>query len=217
MAYEPKGSKVTLMLEAMRAKPEQVVWQTKECADVMGVNSRQVTPFLDPAVRHEVIFRRLLNGNSEYSLQPFEIPRLQDVSWIPKMPVPREGSDVRHANGPLPAATPAPAPRPPGLCQGCESVDCWDKGCQDTLSASAPEEAPAPTQAPPPAPTPVPALAPAPAPEPEAEPVEFDAILWARTGDIVVYGAAETEDGGVLFTPKQQELLRSVMWRRHPG
>ena len=64
---------------------------------------------------------------------------------------------------------------------------------------------------------PAPLIAAAPAPEPEPEPVEFDAVLWAKTGDIVVYGAAETEDGGVLFTPKQQELLRSVMWRRHPG
>jgi hypothetical protein len=71
MSYEPRG-KVKALIDAMRAAAsERPVWTSTDVAKVLETSTNAVPAFVDPSIRHGVIFRKLENGRSQYSLKPF--------------------------------------------------------------------------------------------------------------------------------------------------
>lgn len=71
MNYEPRG-KVKNLIDAMRAAAaERPVWTSVDVAAVLQTSTASVPAFVDPSIRHGVLFRKLQNGRSQYSLQPF--------------------------------------------------------------------------------------------------------------------------------------------------
>lgn len=52
---------------------------------------------------------------------------------------------------------------------------------------------------------------PAAPPSEDDDPMEFDACLWGTSGDLIVYGADTTEDGGILITKAQLAVIRRLI------
>jgi hypothetical protein len=111
---------VKALVEQMRKQPERI-WSSPEVAGVMDVVQAALTAHLDPAIRHQVIHRKLENGRCQYALKPFPVaeapaptPTAAPTWTAPLMVAPRDGSDQIHVNPPPPPkpAPPAEAPQP---------------------------------------------------------------------------------------------------------
>lgn len=177
MSYEPRG-RVADLLTAMRAAPEKVVWPGADAAQTMGIAQANLTGYLDAVIKHKFLFRKIENGRSYFSLQPFPIetvsaPAPGPAAWQPPKMTPPRGQQASPPREPRPEPTRAPAP--------------------------APKPAPSPLPEPLPEPeTPVEAAEEAPL---------FEACLWLD-GDLVLYGMTELEDGGWLVKSEDVMRLR---------
>lgn len=242
MSYEPQpGSKVSLLLEAMRAAGDKSVWTQDEAARAMGVPRSMVPNYTAACLNHKLLYRRMEQGGMSFSLQPFpvelEIPRFSDtapapsplasrtvVGFVPPpMTAPRPGSDVRHVNppatpAPVAAAAPEPAPAPapqeidPRFAAAHYGHDLHvGERPGDGMVLAGPQTVAADTAAPE-AEEPVEELA---AEEEEAE--EPDAWVSCRTGTIVVTGVPQEEDGSfILPADLVQSIKRQIAWSPAP-
>jgi hypothetical protein len=186
MAYEPRG-KVGNLVQAMRAEPGRI-WNSSEVATLLETAASSIPAFLDTALRHNMIFRKLENGRTQYSLTPFApvVPppqhaRVVDPTWRPPQMVPPRGTPAPMVAQAAPAPTPAPLPAAP----------------------SAPPE-------------PAPVLADASTPEAaSAEVDEEPEVTWTmwEDGDIDLFGLVELENGGYRLPAEALGRLRKfVAW-----
>jgi hypothetical protein len=67
--YQPKG-KVTLLIAAMHEQPHRI-WSMTEAADAMDVNVRGVMAMVNYALRAEIMYAGLQDGNRVLALRPF--------------------------------------------------------------------------------------------------------------------------------------------------
>jgi hypothetical protein len=230
MSYEPQpGSKVSLLLEAMRAAADKPVWTQDEAARSMGVPRSMVPTYVAACCNHKLLFRRMGQGGIDLSLQPFpaelEIPRFDGharapspqssatvVGYVPPpMMAPRPGSDVRHVNPPAPASQEidprfAEAHYGHDLYVGERPGDGMvvTGPVEATFTSEELEQLHGETDAQP--------------EEEEAEVVEEpDAWVSCRTGTIVVTGVPQEEDGSFILPAELvQRIKRQIAWSPAP-
>lgn len=67
---KPRG-KSKLLIDAMHAQPQKVLWNTDECADAMGIANKSIAAFLAGPMNQGWVFKHKLDGvRVAYSLQP---------------------------------------------------------------------------------------------------------------------------------------------------
>ena len=204
MAFEPRG-KVAVLVEAMRAAPEKLIWSASEVATVMEVPRGNLPAYLRASIDHRMVFQKVEDGRSFYSLQPFEpvtpakllIPTMKKPGdWVPPVMTPPRGTTGYVPRQPLPEPLhQGVAPQPAVAASVVADV----------------EKKPEPAD-----PSKVRRRA-APAPEPEVEaeqvPEAFHVCRWLD-GDIDLYGLLETEDGAMRIpagkVPQLLKLLGGV-------
>lgn len=113
MSYEPRG-KVRPLLDAMRAS-DRPVWTSLELAQVLECTPAAVPAYVDRAIQHGLLYRRLESGRTQYSLKPFPpaataatdaLRESTATGWRPpQMACTRPGAEQPRA--PSPAPTPA--------------------------------------------------------------------------------------------------------------
>jgi hypothetical protein len=188
MSFEPRG-KVAVLLAAMRAQPEQIVWPADQVAATMEVVQKNLPAYLQAVITRQMLHRQIENGKSFFSLQPFgevaaaptPAPIATRPAFVPPQMTPPRGAvgNVPRAPLPAPISTRAAEPLPP-------------------------PSAPAPIRT---RPEPQPEQ---PAPEDETEVVEFNAAL-RLDGDLVLYGLTELEDGGHMIAGENLAKLRKLL------
>lgn len=195
MSYEPKG-KVKTFIDAMTAQPEKSSWTANEVAAVMGIAQSSVSAYLDAPIRHQAIYRSMVDGRILYSLKPLPVVVIDVESpkpgslplWKPpQMMAPRGEQRVI-----APAAAPAPA----------EASMPEDAGAEPEHRAQASPLVAAPPHVDPDAGSTE--------EEPLDEVVPFAAALWTD-GDLLLYGTVETEDGGRLIRAADVHKLRRLL------
>jgi hypothetical protein len=119
MSYEPRG-KVAVLLAAMRAAPEKIVWTADELAQTMEVAKGNLPPYLQAVCTRGMLYRRIEGGRSYFSLHEF--PADWRAPFVPAKMTPPRGVTGEVARAPLPAplaaSIPAPIltlPKPPEL------------------------------------------------------------------------------------------------------
>lgn len=193
MSFEPSGKPATL-IAAMRAATHKTVWSAAEAAEVMGIARGNLQAYLRASMENGLLYRKLEDGRSFYSLLPFEpstpakllIPTIKKPGdWVPPVMTPPRGHTGHVARAPLP------------------------EPLHQVIAA--------------PTPAPLPAAAPIVTAEPEVEQEqpeaaavpEFEAALW-HDGDLVLYGGEELVDGGYRVPAKNVDSLRWMLGGRAP-
>jgi hypothetical protein len=219
VSYEPRGKMIDL-LAAIRSEPERAFSMKEVCA-VLGCKAYRSTvdQYIYAAINDGQMFKREIDGAVYYAGAPVSDailtksgiqlpPRRGQGGLIPtgsrsQAEIDAARSDVRAPKFDGPWTPPRMvAPRP---------------GSDIAHVAEKPQELPSPPAAP--APAPVKASIPEgagaeteEAAKEQEEAVEFNAALWLD-GDLVIYGAIETEDGGVLIKKDQlDKLKRLITW-----
>lgn len=239
MSYEPRG-KMQNVLAAMREAP-QVLMASDEIARLLDVMPKQVASYTMAALDHGALYSKMVRGRMFYKCVPFtqtDVDAIcaQPAPWSPpRMVAPRPGSD-----GPAPILTkPAPlarepvqaSDRNPGLgerstsaatASGHEIPDSASTPRADDAAVTGQERQPdaqvksacevatvhevaneGDARV---------ASAGCAQPDEKPEAVEFTAAHWLD-GDLVIYGAQELEDGGILITKDQlARLKRLIAW-----
>lgn len=184
--YEPRG-KVKIAVDAMREFPGRE-FTARDLSNVMFCGQSQVGTFLAAAIRLGVISKRTDDRNVWYRVEPPEQVK--------------------------PPAEPAPLRVPTFAGWAPPKMTCARTAAGrlvDTVAAVAPEPAPVLEEAS------IPEGAGHEVDEPQepeeeaAEPVEFDAWLSARTGELLLIGAPIDEDGRVSLTREQVALVKKLL------
>jgi hypothetical protein len=202
MSFEPRG-KVATLINAMRAAPEKVVWKAGEVATTMGVAQGNLIAYLRACIEHRMIYRKVEDGRSYFSLTPFpdaaprdpqplRIPTIaKPGDWVPPVMTPPRGMTGHVPRAPLPeplhqvlcVAPPAPVAQPEPEPVTLEPDVRDEPECAEIPAA--------------------------------AEAPEFEAALW-HDGDLVMYGLEELEDGGYRVPAKNVDSLRWMLGGRAP-
>jgi hypothetical protein len=212
MAYEPRG-KVLEQIERMRAEPDRT-WQASELAVAMNIAQGNVTAYLQAAITHGLVHRKLESGKSLFRITPFPADTWKPPSMTPprgesRLPATRT-EDLPRAAAPRPVPTPAPG-----------RVDPPAREIETVIATPQPIKTKAPLGA-----ASWPLLPPdaqvrtgtngatietQPAAEAEeGDPEEFDAARWAN-GDVDLYGLLELEGAGHRIEAKNVPVLLRLL------
>lgn len=223
MDYEPTG-KAKLAIEAMLAAPNRI-FTSEDLAKLMAVTRSAVPAYMEPAVRHGLVFRNTAHGalqfaGSRFSEQPtlivppgaVKVDAPAPAPWAPKpMIATRPGSEqprktlAAPAPAPaleiptfLPATTPAPAVWTAPPCP----IEITEPVCRPAPSTAECREIPIEEidqhdiGA-----------------DEEAEAAEPDAFVSCRTGEIVLIGLEPDEEGRVVIPADLVSLIkRQIAW-----
>ena len=238
MSYEPRG-KMKALIDAMRAAAaERPVWNSTDVARVLETATASVPAFVDPSIRHGVLFRKLENGRSQYSLTPFA-PAATEAPVYQTAPMAQRETTATGWKPPQMACTRPTAGTPSQAARSHDTVDGLPPGApriypdeprEDALAkmaaaGAAREPAPCPPSA-----APVladasiqgeagaaaePALtieldAPLDEQQEEAEPITWN--IW-EDGDLDLHGLVELEGGGHRLPAEALRRLRKfIAW-----
>jgi hypothetical protein len=202
VSYHPRGRMVEFMA-AVRAAPERVFSMKDACGYLHCREYRStVDQYIYAAINDGAMFKREVNGAVYYAGVAISDTLLSKNG----IAVPARKGDGRM----IPTGSRTP-----------EEVEAA------LADVRAPKVDPtwSPPKMVPPRGAPVPTPAPAPAPieasisegagvevDEQEEPDKFDAVLWLD-GDLIIYGATELEDGGMLISKDQLgRLKRLIAW-----
>jgi hypothetical protein len=209
--YEPRGKMIDLMA-ALRAQPEKL-FTLPEVAGILACKMfpSTVGQYISAAVASARMYHACVRGEWVYSLG-----EITNAALIASGRAPRTGGlDAKVMAAPKysveergQAAVDPRAPGPSGFVPKPMTPTRPSSEFPRVAAAS-----PAATQAPTPASTEAPVEETIPeAVESAEEGTEFNATLWLD-GDLVIYGATELEDGGVLIKKDQlAQIKRMVTW-----
>jgi hypothetical protein len=217
MSYEPRGKMIDL-IAAVRAEPQRI-FRAPEVSAILCCKTfpSTIDQYLYAAAASGAVFKRQVDGAWYYAGSPISDLLLEKI-----------GVSVQPRNGTaklVPTGKRSPEEIAASLAHPlAPKMEPWSppKMVAPRAGSDIPHRS-AITQKAPPAASPAPQPAPKDASIPngavaevdehvDEEPVEFSASLWLD-GDIVIYGATETEDGGILITKDQlARLKRLIAW-----
>lgn len=212
MSYEPHPGTVPYrVIEFLRGNPGQ--HETGAICKALDLVPASFTTLLSVAKQRGVVSAQRSGKTTLWSLpsgqrgavdqDDLRIPKFVPSWTPPKMVAPRPGSDRQLASSPRPPMpeAPPPAPCPPAACEQPEAAP---------VVVAAPEQVEQPEIIHEPEPPDIDPLA---EPEEPAEPVEFDAWLSLKTGQLQIIGADIDDEGRVTMTPEQVRMLRgAIAW-----
>lgn len=185
--YEPRGN-VKIAVDAMREFPGRE-FTARDLSNVMFCGQGQVGTFLAAAIRLGAVTRRAEGGNVWYRVDAPEVVPAPAPVTVPKFAAwtPPKMSCARTTAGRLvdTVAAVAPAPAPPAPPEPAPVFT--ETGIVGEVDVEPEPE------------------------EEEAEPVEFDAFLSARTGELQLIGAVIDEDGRVWLKREQVVLVKKLL------
>jgi hypothetical protein len=210
MSYEPRGKMIEVMA-AVRAEPDRA-FTLQEIAAILGrpPHPSTLAIYLHAALKHGSLHENIdEQGVSLFKAMPFRNggrvnapsaqvdPGASQVApaWSPpKMVAPRPGSDAKSPRLTPAAVAPAAEKLPPSSPPLVEEMKRAPEPLPPIGDASIQEEVAAEVE------------------EVTEEEDEFNAALWLD-GDLIIYGAQELEDGGMLITREQlAKLKRLIAW-----
>lgn len=203
MSYQPQpGTVASRVIEHLRSLPAGEEIATGPLADAIGLDHPEtMNSFMAAALIAGLVVRRI-------------IPEKGRMNWWRMAGVQSQ---------PIASPTPAPAPRQPKLCAGCERSICVEKGC---VAARVAGTFATPTPAPIPAAPMVEARAkakPTPAlsvreyvekigsdaPAQEVRP--FDAWFSGRSGQMYLRGVSINEDGDAILSSADVRVILAAL------